>query len=48
MIVGYLRVSTSRQNPDNQKDEIRRFAEARMLKIDSWVTDVASGNSADC
>ena len=48
MIVGYLRVSTSRQNPDNQKDEIRRFAEARMLKIDSWVTDVASGRTKGC
>lgn len=48
MIVGYLRVSTSRQNPDNQKDEIRRFAEARMLKIDSWVTDVASGRTRGC
>lgn len=44
MIVGYLRVSTGKQNPYNQEDEIRRFAAGRNLNIDLWVTEVASGS----
>lgn len=28
MIIGYLRVSTEKQHPANQQDEIRRFAES--------------------
>lgn len=43
MIVGYLRVSTGKQHPANQQDEIRRFAESRNWKIDLWVTEVVSG-----
>lgn len=31
MIIGYLRVSTGKQHPANQQDEIRRFAESRNL-----------------
>ena len=45
MITGYLRVSTNRQNLANQKDEIRRFAEGKSLKIDNWVMEVASGRT---
>lgn len=43
MIAAYLRVSTGRQHPANQRDEIRRFAEKRNWKIDLWVTEVVSG-----
>lgn len=43
MIIGYLRVSTGKQNPGNQQDEIRRFAESRDWTIDRWVTEVVSG-----
>lgn len=43
MIIGYLRVSTGKQHPANQQDEIRRFAESRNLTVDRWVTEVASG-----
>lgn len=43
MIVAYLRVSTVKQNPENQKDEIRRFAEEQHFQIDSWVTETVSG-----
>lgn len=43
MITGYLRVSTSKQNPANQQDEILRFAESRQIKVDNWVTEVVSG-----
>lgn len=43
MIIGYLRVSTEKQNPENQRDEIRRFAEEKSLTVDSWVVETASG-----
>ena len=43
MIIGYLRVSTGKQNLANQEDEIRRFAESKNFKIDNWVTEVVSG-----
>ena len=43
MIIGYLRVSTWKQNPANQQDEIRRFAESRDWIVDNWVTEVVSG-----
>ena len=43
MIIGYLRVSTGKQNPANQQDEIRRFADSRNLSVSQWVTEIASG-----
>lgn len=43
MIIGYLRVSTEKQNPENQRDEIRRFAEEKSLAVDSWVVETVSG-----
>lgn len=46
MIIGYLRVSTEKQNPENQRDEIRRFAEEKSLAVDSWVVETASGKTA--
>lgn len=47
MIIGYLRVSTGKQVLANQEDEIRRFAESRNLKVDSWVTEVVSGKQKE-
>ena len=43
MIIGYLRVSTGKQHPANQQDEIKRFASSRNWTIDTWVTEVVSG-----
>ena len=43
MIIGYLRVSTEKQNPENQRDEIRRFAEEKSLAVDLWVVETVSG-----
>ena len=43
MTIGYLRVSTGKQHPANQKDEIERFAAQKSINVDRWVTDVASG-----
>lgn len=43
MIIGYLRVSTSKQNLANQQNEIKRFAESRQFMIDKYVTEVVSG-----
>lgn len=43
MIIGYLRVSTGKQNPENQREEIRRLAEEKSLYVDSWITETASG-----
>ena len=43
MIIGYLRVSTEKQNPENQKDEIRRFAEEKGWNVDTWVVETVSG-----
>ena len=46
MIIGYLRVSTEKQNPENQRDEIRRFAQEKVLQIDCWVVETVSGKIA--
>ena len=43
MTIGYLRVSTGKQNPENPRDEIRRFAEEKSFCIDQWITETASG-----
>ncbi|MBP3482435.1 MAG: recombinase family protein [Alistipes sp.] len=45
MIIGYLRVSTGKQNLANQQDEIRRFAISRDWTIDGWVTEIVSGRA---
>lgn len=43
MVIGYIRVSTEKQNVSNQKDEILRFAFLNDWTIDRWVTEVVSG-----
>ena len=45
MIIGYIRVSTEKQNPDNQREEIRRFAEEKSFEIDDWITETVSGKT---
>lgn len=47
MVIGYLRVSTGKQHPANQQDEIRRFAESRNLTVDKWITEVVSGKKRE-
>ena len=47
MIVGYLRVSTGKQHPANQKDEIERFAAGKNIEIDRWVVEIASGSKSE-
>ena len=47
MIIGYLRVSTGKQHPANQRDEIQRFAVTRQWKVDAWVTEIVSGKKRE-
>lgn len=43
MIVGYVRVSTQKQHPENQIEEINRYAKTHDYKIDKWVIEIISG-----
>lgn len=45
MVIAYLRVSTGRQHLENQEGEIKRYAKAKNLVIDRWVTEVVSGKT---
>ena len=47
MVIGYLRVSTKKQYPANQQDEIRRFVKSKNWVVDTWVTEVASGKKRE-
>lgn len=47
MIIAYVRVSTSKQHPANQEEEIRRFAESRNMVIDRYVSEVVSGKTGE-
>lgn len=42
MIYGYVRVSTDRQNTENQKFEIRNFAKRNNMVIDEWIEEKVS------
>ncbi len=42
MIYAYIRVSTERQNTENQRHEIDRFAQSKNLTIDKWVSEKIS------
>ena len=46
MIIGYLRVSTSKQLIKNQQDEISRYAQENGLEIDQWIMEVVSGKKS--
>jgi len=43
MTYGYIRVSTDRQNVDNQRFEIERFCEKNNLRIERWIEETTSG-----
>ena len=43
MIVGYIRVSTEKQHPENQRDEICRYAGRNEWVVEKWVVEVVSG-----
>lgn len=43
MITGYIRVSTGKQHPQNQKDEISRYAAANNWTVEKWTIEVVSG-----
>ncbi len=45
MVIAYLRVSTARQNLENQHSEITRYAESHGIEIDRWITDTVSGKT---
>ena len=47
MVIGYLRVSTGKQHPANQQDEIKRFASSQNWTIDAWVTEIVSGKKSE-
>src|SRR4051794_39806110 len=42
--VAYVRVSTHKQDLENQRFEINRFAEQRGYTVDEWSEDVVSGS----
>ncbi len=42
MIYGYIRVSTDHQNVANQLHEIKKFALANNLQINSWISETIS------
>lgn len=45
MVIAYLRVSTTRQHIENQKDEITRYTQNREFSIDKWISDTVSGKT---
>jgi DNA invertase Pin-like site-specific DNA recombinase len=46
MIYGYIRVSTDKQTVQNQKYEIQKFCGAQKLRIDYWVCETISSQTA--
>lgn len=45
MIYGYVRVSTDKQSPENQRFEIGNFSKANGFRIDRWVEETISGTT---
>lgn len=43
MIYGYIRVSTDRQNVENQRFEIENYCKERGVKIYNWIEETISG-----
>ena len=42
MIYGYIRVSTDKQNTENQRYEILKFADEKKLSVDCWTEESIS------
>lgn len=47
MVIAYLRVSTGKQHLENQREEIKKFADKKALSVDSWVTETVSGKRSE-
>ncbi len=43
MVYGYIRVSSDKQTVENQRFELREFAEKNDLRIDGWIEETISG-----
>lgn len=46
MNIGYIRVSTNKQDIDNQKFAIQTFSERNNITIDTWVEETISGTKS--
>ena len=46
MIYGYIRISTDKQNQENQKFEIIEFAKRNSIHIDKWIEETISSQKA--
>lgn len=46
MVYGYIRVSTDRQTVENQRFEIKRFAQQQNLQVDGWLEETISGTKS--
>jgi DNA invertase Pin-like site-specific DNA recombinase len=46
MIYAYIRVSTDRQNLENQKHEIQTFCFHHNMKVDAWIAETISSRKA--
>jgi DNA invertase Pin-like site-specific DNA recombinase len=43
MIYGYIRVSTDKQTVENQRFEINRFCEEKIMVVNKWIEETISG-----
>lgn len=43
MVYAYIRVSTDKQDCDNQKFEIERYCKYNKITIDKWIEETISG-----
>ncbi len=46
MIYGYIRVSSDKQNVENQRFEINNFCKKNDISIDGWIEETISGTKA--
>ena len=46
MVYGYIRVSTGKQNVENQRYEIMRFCRQNGLTVEAWIQETASGTTS--
>lgn len=46
MIYGYIRVSSDKQNTENQRFEILKFADSRKVKVNTWIEETVSSKKA--
>ena len=46
MIYGYIRVSSDKQNIENQRYEINKFCESLQMEVDGWIEETISGTKA--